>query len=159
MRYRRVVLSLIGLALAAATSGTPAEASEATVGGAFGSQLATATDYLCPSGRVCFYYGRDFTGPSLTLNPEVPWNSFYADMHDLVCVLPTGEKCVSTTHPEYSNGRWSDQVSSWLNNSRMLLCWWSGENFSGHGYTVNMYSRFTALPPDTNDTMRSVGPC
>jgi hypothetical protein len=139
----------------AAGTGTAAGAVSRTAPGT----VSTAVASLCPDNTICLFYGRDFTGPQIRLSPTDPLHLYYTDLHQLTCVLPTGAACVSTTFPDYSDGHWSDQVTSFVNNVRSLYCWFSGENYSGHGYTMNMYSTMSALPAYNNDTMRSIRPC
>jgi hypothetical protein len=168
----RIAVGVAGLALGGVTAAAPvaahaaAAATRSGTGTAAGAvsrtapgTVSTAVASLCPDNTICLFYGRDFTGPQIRLSPTDPLHLYYPDLHQLSCVLPTGAACVSTTFPDYSNGHWSDQVTSFVNNVRSLYCWFSGENYSGHGYTMNMYSTMSALPAYNNDTMRSIRPC
>jgi hypothetical protein len=146
MRYRRTTLILAGLALAAGLVGSA------------GTAAADAPS-MCPDNTVCLYSGRDYTGAMITLSPDLPWQNSYDDLHELPCVLADGTACVSGTFPDYSNGRWSDQVSSSINNTRELYCWWTGANATGRAVWMNMWSRQGALSSVHNDVMRSIRPC
>ncbi|QWF84036.1 peptidase inhibitor family I36 protein [Amycolatopsis sp. CA-230715] len=120
------------------------------VGTSFTATAVAAPADGCSPNYVCLYEHADFSGHSIVFEAprEVPF--------DLVTLVCPG--CVSSKHPA-SNGRWNDQMSSWINNSGTTYCWFFDEDYGVEGHVMNTYSAVRRLPDRENDEASSLGPC
>ncbi|MDQ7808662.1 peptidase inhibitor family I36 protein [Amycolatopsis sp. A133] len=104
----------------------------------------------CPASSVCFYEHQDFGGTVLV----IPAGAAYPDLRAFPCA-----GCRSSKHNN-NNGTWSDQLSSWVNNTGQVYCWYWHENYAGRNDTVmNAGTALSYVGKTPNDQASSIGPC
>ncbi|MEU5265676.1 peptidase inhibitor family I36 protein [Amycolatopsis sp. NPDC021455] len=103
----------------------------------------------CPASSVCFYEHKDFGGKVLA----IPAGAAYPDLRVFSC-----QDCRSSKHNN-NDGTWSDQLSSWVNNTGQVYCWYWHENYAKRGEVMNAGSANTYVGKDPNDQASSIAPC
>jgi hypothetical protein len=104
----------------------------------------------CPSNSVCMYEHKDFGGNVLV----IPAGTAYPDLRPFTC-----PGCRSSKHNN-NNGTWSDQLSSWVNNTGQVYCWYWHENYARRdGTLMNAGTALAYVGKDPNDQASSLGPC
>jgi hypothetical protein len=131
-----VLLSATGVAAAEPETNSPAPPPRST--------LAT-----CPASSFCMYEHKDFVGNILV----IPAGTAYPDLRVLAC-----PGCRSSKHNN-NDGTWSDQMSSWVNNTSMVYCWYWHENFVLRDSTMNAGTSLLYVGKDPNDQASSISPC
>jgi hypothetical protein len=103
----------------------------------------------CPANSFCMYENKDFGGKILVL----PAGTAVPDLRVYTCA-----GCRSSKHNN-NNGTWSDQLSSWVNNSGMVYCWYWSENYVTRDFPMNAGTSSLYVGKDPNDQASSIAPC
>jgi hypothetical protein len=144
LRSRFAALSGIGAAFFLTITGV------ATAGSATPAALPAAVLDSCPASSVCLYEHKDFGGKVLV----IPAGAAYPDLRAFAC-----QDCRSSKHNN-NDGTWSDQLSSWVNNTGQVYCWYWNENYSRRNDPLmNAGTASSYVGKDPNDQASSIGPC
>ncbi|MEV7099598.1 peptidase inhibitor family I36 protein [Amycolatopsis sp. NPDC051045] len=144
LRSRFAALAGIGATFFLTITGIAAAGSGAPVA------LPAAALASCPANSVCLYEHKDFGGTVLV----IPAGDASPDLRAFACA-----SCRSSKHNN-NNGTWSDQLSSWVNNTGQVYCWYWHENYAGRNDTVmNAGTALSYVGKDPNDQASSIGPC
>lgn len=143
-RSRAAALAGIGAAFFLTLTGVAAAQPAAA------AALPAAALASCPAGSVCLYEHKDFGGTILV----IPAGDAYPDLRAFACA-----GCRSSKHNN-NNGTWSDQLSSWVNNTGQVYCWYWNESYVGRDATLmNAGTALGYVGKDPNDQASSIGPC
>src|SRR5216110_3128902 len=113
LRTRSAALAGIGATFFLTITGV------ATAGSATPAAQPAAVLETCPVSSVCLYEHKDFQGKILV----IPAGAAYPDLRVFTC-----QDCRSSKHNN-NDGTWSDQLSSWVNNTGQVYCWYWNENY------------------------------
>jgi hypothetical protein len=122
----------------------------ATAGSAAPAALPAAALTSCPANSVCLYEHQEFGGTILI----IPAGDTYPDLRAFAC-----PGCRSSKHNN-NDGTWSDQLSSWVNNTGQVYCWYWNENYAKReGPLMNAGTALSYVGKNPNDQASSIGPC
>jgi peptidase inhibitor family I36 len=122
----------------------------ATAGPGAPAALPVSVLASCPASSVCLYEHKDFGGTVLV----IPAGAAYPDLRAFDC-----PGCRSSKHNN-NNGTWSDQLSSWVNNTGQVYCWYWNENYVRRdSVLMNAGTAYSYVGKDPNDQASSIGPC
>jgi hypothetical protein len=144
-RARMTAIAIMGLTVLLSATGI-AGAGPATNTSASPSQSILAT---CPANSFCLYEHKDFGGNILA----VPAGTSSSDLRAFPC-----PGCRSSKHNN-NDGTWSDQLSSWVNNTSMVYCWYWSENYVVRDLPMNAGTSSVYVGRDPNDQASSLAPC
>ncbi|WP_410667748.1 peptidase inhibitor family I36 protein [Amycolatopsis sp. cmx-4-68] len=112
--------------------------------------LPAAALASCPANSVCLYEHKDFGGTLLA----IPAGDTYPDLRVFPCA-----GCRSSKHNN-NDGTWSDQLSSWVNNTGQVYCWYWNENYANReAVLMNAGTALSYVGKNPNDQASSLGPC
>jgi hypothetical protein len=139
--------------------GVPASAYAADVKGANPSgataPVADASSLAdCPADSLCIFQHRDFLGEFLV----TPAGIARSDLRNHRCWDRNffGRPCDARRKPD---GTWSDQMSSWVNNTSLNYCWYFDINFGTGPLSMPAGQSLSFLPSIINDEASSLQPC
>ncbi|MEV4050054.1 peptidase inhibitor family I36 protein [Amycolatopsis sp. NPDC049688] len=134
----------------AALAGIGAAVFLAVPGIAAASAIPASVLASCPANSVCLYEHKDFGGTVLA----IPAGAAYADLRAYEC-----PGCRSSKHNN-NDGTWSDQLSSWVNNTGQVYCWYWNEDYVGRDATLMSAGTASSyVGKNPNDQASSIGPC
>jgi len=102
---------------------------------------STAPVIACPPGHVCFYSDPGFRGScsfAILVSAAVP------DFRTLRCL---------------GGGSFDNKLSSWKNPTGRRYCWYADPFFRGRRHVMNPHTAAARLPPGSDNTASSAGPC
>lgn len=142
---RLAVLVGMGIAMLLSTAGTAVAEPEKDAPAPSPITVLAA----CPANNFCMYEHSDFGGNMLA----IPAGTAYPDLRVFAC-----PGCRSSKHNN-NNGTWSDMMSSWVNNTTTVYCWYWHENYSTRDYPMNAGTSLLYVGREPNDQASSIGPC
>ena len=142
---RSAMLASMILTVLWSTTGIAAAAPETNVA----SQPSHSVLAICPADSFCMYEHKDFVGNILV----IPAGTAYPDLRPFAC-----PGCRSSKHNN-NNGTWSDMMSSWVNNTSMVYCWYWHENYAALGGIMSAGTASSYVGSSPNDQASSIRPC